>query len=41
VIEAAIQLDIEQVDHLRDATERAFQPTPRLQPDIIDAAARD
>ncbi|HYJ13190.1 MAG TPA: endopeptidase La, partial [Thermomicrobiales bacterium] len=40
VIEAAIQLDVAQVDHLRDATERAFQPAPRLQPDIIDAGAR-
>ncbi len=40
VIQAAILLDVEQVDHLQDVNERAFQATPRIHPDIIDAANR-
>ncbi len=39
VIQAAILLDVEQVDHLQEVNERAFQATPRIHPDIIDAAA--
>ena len=41
VIQAAIQLDVDQVDHLRDANERSYSPPPQLRPDIIDAASRD
>ncbi len=38
VIQAAILLDVEQVDHLQEANERHFQLPPTLQPDIIDAS---
>jgi ATP-dependent Lon protease len=37
VIQAAIMLDLEQVDHLQDATERHFEAMPSARPDIIDA----
>jgi ATP-dependent Lon protease len=37
VIQAAIMLDLEQVDHLQDAHERLYESTPIIRPDIIDA----
>jgi ATP-dependent Lon protease len=37
VIQAAIMLDLEQVDHLQDANERLYESTPIVRPDIIDA----
>ncbi|CAN5821875.1 endopeptidase La [soil metagenome] len=39
VIQAAILLDVDQVDHLQEANERLFQLPPTLQPDIIDAGS--
>jgi ATP-dependent Lon protease len=39
VIQAAILLDVEQVDHLQDVSERFYQSTPAIRPDIIDAGA--
>jgi len=37
VIEAAILLDVEQVDHLQEVRERHYQASPTARPDIIDA----
>jgi len=41
VIQAAILLDVEQVDHLQDVDERVYQAVPRINPDIIDAGTID
>jgi ATP-dependent Lon protease len=37
VIQAAIMLDVEQVDHLLDVTERDLPTLPVVRPDIVDA----
>ena len=41
VIQAAILLDVEQVDHLQDVDERVYQAVPSINPDIIDAGTID
>ncbi len=39
VIQAAIMLDVEQVDHLQTMQDRVFATLPKMPPDAIDASA--